>query len=86
MKVSLKKTSVLLNDQVIGSFCFPSSAVFEADILDIRGRKLAVLAKSKKALVKALTAEVQFLLENVSFLNQEHPVRKALGEKFLQGA
>lgn len=80
MKVSLKKSSVLLNDQVIGSVSFPSASVIEGDILDIRGRKLAVLADSRKALVKALTAEVSFLLENSSHLAPDHPVRKALGK------
>lgn len=80
MKVSLKKSSVLLNDQVIGSVSFPSSSVIEGDILDVRGRKLAVLATSRKALVKALTSEVKFLLENSSHLAPDHPVRKALGK------
>ena len=80
VKLKIKKSDILLNDQVIGSVCKVSDGIFEGDLSDIRGRRLAVLAASRKELIKSLTSEVSFLLENARVMDPDHPVRKALGK------
>jgi len=76
-----KRNRIVLNGVEIAKIRRLTSTSVETMIRDVRNRNLLIVAETKSELLKQVLAEIEFMLDNLSALDLDHPIQKALAKK-----